>query len=172
MELSWHLLELFRENLRCTRGCTSLLWLSVVLLGDPLALNSYNTKRYSHMAGVSHLSPIDSFLSQTTKGEWGKMSALCTLRVLSPLREIPTGQLNWFVALAFLALKGLQKERDVSGVGCIGISAWIGVESWSVKCIKAHIQKVNKLSFTVHWVLVVCMSFGYRSIAACRYLTQ
>lgn len=75
------------------------------------------------MAGVSHLSPIDSFLSQTTKGEWGKMSALCTLRVLSPLREIPTGQLNWFVALAFLALKGLQKERDVSGVGCIGIGA-------------------------------------------------
>lgn len=48
---------------------------------------------------------------------------MCTLRVLSPLVEIPIGQLNWFVALVFLALKELQKGRGVSDVGCIGIRA-------------------------------------------------
>lgn len=35
------------------------------------------------MAGVSRLSPIDSFLSQTTKGERGKMSVLHSLSAFS-----------------------------------------------------------------------------------------
>lgn len=48
------------------------------------------------------------------------MPALRTRRVFSPLKEVLAGQLYWFVTLA---LKGLQKERDLPGVGCIGISA-------------------------------------------------
>lgn len=110
--LSLHLVKSFLgENLRCVMmDCTRLWWLPVVLLGHMLALGSCNTECCIHMACVSCLSPKDSFLSQAAKGKWRKVSALCSLSLLAPLREIPTGQLIWFVAPASLAPSCRRKQ--------------------------------------------------------------
>lgn len=67
------------------------------------------------MAGVSRLSPIDSFLSQTTKGERGKMSVLHSLSAFSS-----EGNPYWPIKLVcgpyLCCPKRAAKKKDVFGV--------------------------------------------------------